>query len=70
MALILCSWFFKKTHIIRAINVAGTSLSLYYAIMTQTWPTAILNGSLLIVNTIFLIRYFAGKAKAKAKEDE
>lgn len=58
MALVLCSFLMKKVHLIRIVNMCGAILSLIYGILTQTWPTAALNGALLIINGIFLIIYF------------
>ena len=63
MALILCSFLFKKIQIIRLVNMAGSIFSLTYGILTRTWPTAILNISLLIVNCVYLIIYLYKKRK-------
>lgn len=57
MALILVSFLFKKIEVIRVINAFGSIFSLTYGFLTRTWPTAILNISLLIVNCVYLIIY-------------
>ena len=43
---------------VRIVNMVGAILSLTYGILTQTWPTAALNGALLIINGVYLIIYF------------
>jgi len=63
MSLILCSFLFKKIQIIRTVNMIGSIFSLTYGILTRTWPTAILNMSLLIVNCVYLIIYLYKKRK-------
>lgn len=63
MALILCSFLFKKVCIIRAVNAVGSIFSLTYGILTRTWPTAILNISLLTINSIYLIFMIRDKKK-------
>ena len=66
MALILCSFLFKKVTIIRIVNAIGSVFSLTYGILTRTWPTAILNISLLIINSIYIIIFLH---KTKKKKD-
>lgn len=55
MALVLCSFLMKKLTLVRLVNMCGAVLSLAYGILTSTWPTAILNGALLLINGIYLI---------------
>lgn len=65
MALILSSWLFKNVNIIRAVNIAGSIFSLVYAILVKTWPTAILNIALLIINSVYLILFLHKTRKKK-----
>ena len=58
MTLILCSFLMKKAYQIRIVNICGAVLSLSYGILTRTWPTALLNASLMVVNIIYLIIHF------------
>ena len=64
MALVLCSFLMKKLTLVRLVNMCGAILSLVYGILTHTWPTAILNGSLLLINGIYLILDKTRKKKA------
>lgn len=57
MALVLGSFLMKKVHLIRLVNVCGAILSLIYGIFTRTWPTAVLNGALIIINCIYLFLF-------------
>lgn len=63
MSFILCSWLFKNVYVIRFINIIGSVFSMIYAILTHTTPTALLNISLLIINSIYLIIYVIKKRK-------
>ena len=55
MVLVLCSFLMKKIKWLRIVNCCGAVLSSIYGILTYTWPTAILNISLTIINVIYLI---------------
>lgn len=57
MALILIGFMMKDIKVVRSINMVGAVLSLIYGILTRTWPTACLNGALLIINGIYMITY-------------
>lgn len=65
MALILCSFLFKKITIIRTVNAIGSIFSLTYGILTKTWPTAILNISLLTINSVYMILFLHKTRKKK-----
>ena len=66
MALILCSFLFKKVTVIRIVNAIGSIFSLTYGILTRTWPTAILNISLLVINSIYIFIFLH---KTRNKKD-
>lgn len=65
MALILCSWLFKNVNVIRAVNITGSCFSIAYGILTRTWPTAILNICLLVINSVYLILFLHKTRKKK-----
>ncbi len=65
MALILCSWLFKNVNVIRTVNIIGSVFSLTYGILTHTWPTAILNICLLVINSVYLILFLHKTRKKK-----
>ena len=57
MAFVLGSFLMRKIQWVRIVNMVGATLSLVYGILTQTWPTAALNGALLIINSMYVIIY-------------
>lgn len=65
MLLIVSSFLMKEVKSLRFINMCGALLSMIYGILTSTIPTAILNGTLLIINGIYMIRYIK-----KEKQDD
>ena len=65
MALILCSWLFKNVNVIRTVNIVGSIFSLTYGILTRTWPTAMLNIALLIINLTYMIIFLHKTRKKK-----
>ncbi len=58
MALVLLAMLMRDIHWLRFINIIGSSFSLTYGICTRTWPTAILNAALILINLSYLIRWF------------
>ena len=76
MALTLVSFLMRKVQWIRIINMCGASFLLVYGILTKTIPTAILNGSLVAINAVFLTLFLInrkrenGTFKEVEKEEE
>ena len=62
-AFVVLSFSMKKVVWIRIVNMIGSVLSLIYGVFMNTCPTAILNGFLLVVNTIFLILIYLDKRR-------
>jgi uncharacterized membrane protein len=56
MALVLLSMMMTNTKTLRTINLAGAVVCMIYGILTNTWPTALLNFGLGIIQTVQLIR--------------
>ena len=56
MALVLLSMMMTNTAKLRAINLAGAVVCMVYGILTNTWPTALLNLGLSIIQIAQLIR--------------
>lgn len=56
MALVLTSMAMTKVERLRWFNLAGSAVCLIYGALTNTWPTALLNLGLAIINIIQLIR--------------
>ena len=70
MGFVLLSFLMKNVKWIRIINLIGSALSLTYGILTITIPTAALNGSLLVINGVYLILIFTKEFKDKKKAKE
>lgn len=56
MALVLLSMMMTSTKKLRTINLAGAVVCMIYGVLTNTWPTALLNLGLGIIQTVQLIR--------------
>ena len=56
MALVLVSMMMTNTKKLRTINLVGAVVCMIYGILTNTWPTALLNFGLGIIQVIQLIR--------------
>ena len=54
--LVLLSFLMKDIKWLRAINMAGGLISLIYAICTNAMPVVVLNGSLITINGVQLMR--------------
>ena len=69
-ALIIISMMMKDVIKLRIINMVGALISLIYAIIYNTWPVAVLNFCLLLINmyhTIVFLRNRSKEKKAKAQ---
>ena len=56
MALVLVSMMMTSLKWLRILNMSGAIICAIYGIMTNTWPTALLNIGLLIVQMVQLYR--------------
>ena len=56
MALVLVSMMMTSVKWLRIINMSGAVICAIYGILTNTWPTALLNIGLLIIQIVQLIR--------------
>lgn len=63
MALILVSMLMTSLKKLRWFNLCGSVVSMIYGALTSTWPTALLNLCLFIVNIIQLVRLEKEKKK-------
>lgn len=55
MVLVLMSMMMNNVEKLRWLNLAGSVLSMVYGVLTQTWPTAILNFGLAVIHIVKLI---------------
>ncbi len=65
--LVLLSFLMKDIKWLRAINMAGGFISLIYAICTNAMPVVVLNGSLITINGIQLMRIIRAEREKKAE---
>ena len=56
MALVLFSMMMTSVKWLRIINMTGAIICAIYGILTHTWPTALLNIGLLMIQIVQLIR--------------
>ena len=56
MALVLLSMMMTSVKRLRIFNMSGAIICAIYGILTNTWPTAILNMGLLVIQAVQLYR--------------
>ena len=54
--LVLLSMMMTSLEKLRWINLAGSVVSMLYAIATRTWPVVLLNLGMILINAVQLIR--------------
>lgn len=54
--LVLLSMMMTSLERLRWINLAGSVVSMLYAIATKTWPVVLLNLGMILINAVQLIR--------------
>ena len=57
-ALIILSMMMKSINKLRILNMSGSIISVIYSILSDTWPTVLLNVCLIAVNTYHLAKYY------------
>ena len=58
MALVLISMMMTSVKWLRIINMTGAVICATYGILTNTWPTALLNLGLLVIQAVQLFRMY------------
>lgn len=58
MALVLISMMMTSVKWLRILNMSGAVICAAYGILTNTWPTALLNLGLLVIQAVQLIRLY------------
>lgn len=56
MALVLVSMMMTSLKWLRILNMSGAVICAIYGVLTNTWPTAMLNLGILIIQIIQLLR--------------
>lgn len=54
--LVLTSFIMKDIKWLRILNIAGSLISMTYALICNTMPVAVLNGALILINGVQLAR--------------
>ena len=54
--LVLLSMMMTSVLWLRTVNLAGSAISMIYAVLTSTWPVALLNLGLIIINGMQILR--------------
>ena len=68
MAFVVVSFAMKTIRVLRILNTIGAVLCCAYGFFTKTYPTAILNALLILINLSFPVRYLI-TLKKKTIED-
>ena len=63
MALVLISMMMTSVKLLRTLNMISAVICATYGILTNTWPTALLNIGLLIIQIVQLIRMHKNEIK-------
>ena len=61
-ALVLMSMMMTSLTKLRIVNMAGSVVSMIYAMLVNTWPVVLLNAGMILINALQLLR-LARKAK-------
>ena len=69
-ALILLSMVMTSVTWLRRVNVLGSVFSMIYGLFCNTWPTVLLNMSLIVINVVQLHRLRKEKKGQGGKNDE
>lgn len=62
-ALVLLSMMMTSVVKLRLINMAGSLISMIYAIICTTWPVVLLNFGLILINGTQLLRMRGNKSE-------
>ena len=68
-ALVLVSFLMHDIKWLRAVNMAGGAISLIYAIIMNTMPVVVLNGSLILINGVQLARILRREREMKKDKE-
>lgn len=61
--LVLMSMAMTSLVKLRIFNMAGSVISLIYALVIATWPVALLNAGMIAINSVQLLRYYRIRKK-------
>ena len=67
-ALVLLSFIMRDIKWLRIVNISGSVISMTYALIINTMPVAVLNGSLILINAVQLARLLRKARKTEVTE--
>ncbi len=68
-ALVLLSMMMTSMNKLRIVNIAGNAVTMIYSIVVNAWPVVFLNGGIIIVNVIQLVRARVQNNRAKSTKE-
>ena len=68
-ALVLLSMMMTSMNKLRIVNIAGNAVTMIYSIIVNAWPVVFLNGGIIIVNVIQLVRARVQNNRAKSTKE-
>ena len=62
--LVIISMMMKSINKLRAVNVAGGTISMIYSAFVHAWPIVVMNACLITINSFHLIKAVIDKRKS------
>ena len=69
-ALVLLSFTMRDIKWLRMINIVGSAISMTYALIMNTMPVVVLNGSLILINGIQLARILRMEREIREEKEK
>lgn len=69
-ALVLLSFTMRDIKWLRMINIVGSTISMTYALIMNTMPVVVLNGSLILINGIQLARILRREREIREEKEK
>ena len=69
-ALVLLSFTMRDIKWLRMINIVGSAISMTYALIMNTMPVVVLNGSLILINGIQLARILRKEREIREEKEK
>ena len=69
-ALVLLSFTMRDIKWLRMINIVGSAISMTYALIMNTMPVVVLNGSLILINGIQLARILRREREIREEKEK
>ena len=68
--LVILSMTMKSINKLRAVNIAGGTISTIYSAIISAWPIVIMNICLISINSYHLVKAYLERGKTEEKEKE